>query len=188
MGWFCSECRRFRRVAGRFEAGDGVVVAVVDNVGNVDGGCAGVVSNDVADIAGVDRLVGVSLACMPVSQVLGSSVDVPASFSRRGGSSLGAVCITASTVVVGVVWVLESVVSRVVGSGCASSLSLFVSHFSRSATLPRSSPSFSPFSYPFSLSIFPISDCVILATVNALVNPSFAFRNPSSRPRFMISS
>jgi hypothetical protein len=40
------------------EAGDGLVVVVVDDVGNLDGGCAGVISNDVADIAGVDRLVG----------------------------------------------------------------------------------------------------------------------------------
>ena len=38
-----------------------------------------------------------------MSQVPGGLVDVPASFSRRGGSSLGVVCITASAVEVGVV-------------------------------------------------------------------------------------
>jgi hypothetical protein len=77
---------------------------------------------------------------------------------------------------VGVVWVLASTrtaVSRIVGSVC----SRLVSHISRSAVLPRSSPSFSPF-----------SNCIVPAAFNALVNPSFANRNPSSRPSFIIAS
>jgi hypothetical protein len=89
---------------------DGVVI-VDGSVDVADGGCDGIVSSDVARNGGVDRLVGVSLACMPVSQVLGSSVDIPASLSRRGGSSLGTVCITALVVLVRVVCVLVSVVS-----------------------------------------------------------------------------
>ena len=51
---------------------------------------------------------------------------------------------------VGVVCALESVVARVVGSISIplliSALLCFLSHSSRSAVLPRSSPSFSPFS------------------------------------------
>jgi hypothetical protein len=152
-----SVCRRFRGAGGWFEAGKEVLVVVVNVVGSVDGSvdvadgsCDGIVNSDVARNGGVDRLVGVSLACMPVSQVLGSSVDIPASFSRRGGSSLGTVCILASTMQVGVVCELVFVVTRVVGSVCMLSstltLSCFVSHFSRSTVLPCSSPSFSPFS------------------------------------------
>jgi hypothetical protein len=83
-------------------------VAVVDVVDNVDGGCAGVVSGDVAGLwdargGGAGRC-GLLLACTAVSQVQGGSVDVPASLSGRGGSSSDAVCITALTVVVEVVW------------------------------------------------------------------------------------
>jgi hypothetical protein len=43
-----SQCRSSRGSGGGFGAGDEVVVAVVDSVGNVDGGCACVVSGDVA--------------------------------------------------------------------------------------------------------------------------------------------
>jgi hypothetical protein len=39
-----SECRRSRGAGDRFEAGEEVVVVVVDDVDNVDGGCAGVVA------------------------------------------------------------------------------------------------------------------------------------------------
>ena len=55
------------------------MVAVVDNVVVVDGGCAGVVVGDVAMSRGM-------LGCV----------------------SRGAVCVPASTVVVALVWVLES--------------------------------------------------------------------------------
>jgi hypothetical protein len=49
-----------------------------------------------------------------VSQVMGGSVDIPASFSRRGVPSLGAVCIAALAVEVEAVWVVESTVQVVV--------------------------------------------------------------------------
>jgi hypothetical protein len=101
-------------------------------------------------------------------------------------SSWGAVCIAASaveveavwvvesTMRVAAVWVLESVVPRVVDSVCMLSLTrthvrgsthlpwpCFVSHTSRSAVLPFSSPSFSPLSYPsLSPSDFTTSSCV----------------------------
>jgi hypothetical protein len=51
IGWFGSECRRTRGAGGRFEAGGRLVVVVVNVVGVVDaadGGCAAVVSSDVA--------------------------------------------------------------------------------------------------------------------------------------------
>ena len=199
MGWFCSECRRFRRVAGRFEGGDGVVVAVVDNVGKVDGsvdvadgGCVAVVGGDVAVVMELGGLISgavgarVSLqACEAALQVLGGSVDVPVSFSRRGRSSLGAVCITASTAVNVVVWVLESVVMRVVGSVCMPSsiliFAFFISHALRSAVLPRSTPSFIPFSYPSSNSaVFPFSSDLEIASLTT--------EYASSRPRATIAS
>jgi hypothetical protein len=133
------------------------VEVVVDDVGVVDGGvdvadggCAGVVGSDMVgdgdgrEVETVQQGVG--------SDGLGDSVDVPAFFSRRGSSSWGAVCVTASVVEMGVVWVRAFVVTLVVGTVCTPSLSRFVSHFSRSAVLPRSSPSFSPLSYP---SLFP---------------------------------
>jgi hypothetical protein len=99
-------CRRFREAGGSSGAGDEVVVVVVDVVGVVDGTDGAVARDDVAGDGGDDGLVGVSLACMPVSQVLGGSVDVSAFFRSRGGSSLGSVCVTALAVEVScVVWV-----------------------------------------------------------------------------------
>jgi hypothetical protein len=118
-----SECRRLRRAGGCFEGRDEAVVTVVDDVVDVDGGCAGDVSSDVAGSGGNGGLVV--------------------------GSSKGAVCITASSVAVGVVW---DAVSMVVGPS-------LVVQASRSAVLPRSSPSFSPFSYPSRL---PSSSVAIL--------------------------
>jgi hypothetical protein len=66
----------------------------------------------VAALEGLEGLVtravgagGSPGACEAVSRVLGGSVDVPASLSGRGGSSLGAVCVTASAVEGGVVCV-----------------------------------------------------------------------------------
>ena len=83
------------------------------------------------------------------------------------GLSLGAVCIAASAVQVEVVW---EAVSTMVGLRP-------VVRASHSAILPRSSPSFRPF-----------SNCAVPATFNALINPSFTFANPSLRPSFIISS
>jgi hypothetical protein len=116
-GGLGSVCRLFWGSGCCSEARGVVVVAVVNIVDVVDGVHAGVVPGDVAVVAGTGGLVTgavvawVSLqVCGAVFQVLGSSVDVPASFSRRGGSSLGSVCVTVSAVVVGAVWVLESTV------------------------------------------------------------------------------
>jgi hypothetical protein len=91
---------------------------VIDVVDNVDGGCAAVVIDDVVTSRAV---LGCSAqVCEAVSQVLGRSVDVPASFSRHSSTSV-AVCIAVSTesvvvvwdavsVVIGVTWVAASVV------------------------------------------------------------------------------
>jgi hypothetical protein len=49
IGRLGSVCRRFRDAGGSFEAGEKVVVAVVDSVDSVDGGCAAVVSGDDRD-------------------------------------------------------------------------------------------------------------------------------------------
>jgi hypothetical protein len=80
VGRFGSERRHSRGAGGRFGGGNEVVVVVVDDVDVVDvadGGCAGVVGDDMAESRGDDGLVAVS--------------------------SLGTVCITASAVVVEVV-------------------------------------------------------------------------------------
>ena len=79
------------------------MVVVGDVVGVVDGADGAVARGDVAGDGGGDELVGVSLVCMPFSQVLGGSIDIPASFSRRSGSSPGTVCVTTSTVAVALV-------------------------------------------------------------------------------------
>jgi hypothetical protein len=78
-----SECRLSRGAGGWFEAGGGVIVVAVNGVDSADGGCADVVSGDVADSGGDGGLVG--------------------------ALSRGAVCVTVSTVEVEVVWVLVSV-------------------------------------------------------------------------------
>jgi hypothetical protein len=128
-----SQCWHSRGAGGGFGAGDRVVVVVVNVVANVDGGCAAVVSDAVADSSGVDGQVGVS--------------------------SQGAVCVSTSMVVV-VVCVLESIVALAIGAVCTSASILtcwsrirrsshlsglwLVSQLSRSAVLLRSSPSFTP--------------------------------------------
>jgi hypothetical protein len=56
VGWFGSEYRRLGGAGGSFEAGEKVVVEVVDvvvNVDGADGGCAGVVSGVVCVKASV---------------------------------------------------------------------------------------------------------------------------------------
>jgi hypothetical protein len=90
----------YARCWGRFEAGEEVVVVVVDFVGNVDGGCAAVVSDAVADSGDGWGLETVGLGVLSVE--LEGSVDVPAFLSKRGSSSYVAVCASASTVAVGV--------------------------------------------------------------------------------------
>jgi hypothetical protein len=62
------------------------------------------------------------LVSMAVSRVLGASVDIPTSFSRCSISSVGTVWITALAVQVGMVWVLESIVTLVIGFVCTPSL------------------------------------------------------------------
>ena len=59
------ECRRLGAVVRCFVAGSRVVVAVVNDVGGSDGGCAAVVTDDVATLG---ELVGL------VTKALGSSV------------------------------------------------------------------------------------------------------------------
>jgi hypothetical protein len=53
LGWAGIECHHLRGAGGSFEAGDGMLVAVANNVGDVDGSCVAVVSNDVVMLAGV---------------------------------------------------------------------------------------------------------------------------------------
>jgi hypothetical protein len=95
--------------AGRVSEAEGEpVVVVVNDICIVDGGCADVVRSGMARLwdargGGVGRC-GPLLTCSVVLQVQGGSVDIPMSFSGRGGPSLDAVCITALTVVVAVVW------------------------------------------------------------------------------------
>ena len=108
--WPGSECHHFRGAGSSFGAGDKAVVVVDDVVGIIDGGCSGIVSGGVAALEGKGGLVmramvarGSPQACEAVSQVLGSLVDIPTSFSRHGGSSLGAICITASAEEVSIV-------------------------------------------------------------------------------------
>jgi hypothetical protein len=95
-----------------------------------------------------------SLACAATSQVLGGSVDVPMSFSRCGHSSLGAICIMAFAVGVGIIWVAAD-------CHCRSSFACVT--VSQKLGLLRVSLVFIP--------------CIILS------NPSFATRYPSSQPK-----
>jgi len=92
--------------------------------------------------------------------------------------------VAVSTVVV-VVWVLESVVLTVVlvwvPESTWAAVSTLVAVSSRSAVLPRSSPSFSPFSYPSShIAILPLSSDLDIV--------SFTKLYACSRPRLIISS
>jgi hypothetical protein len=86
---FGSEDHCSRGAEGCFDTGDGAVVAIVDNVDGIDGGCVAVVSNDVAALGEV--LGCLTRVCMAVSVVLGvvwvlksavvaTSVWVPESF------------------------------------------------------------------------------------------------------------
>ena len=59
----------FQGIGGWYEAGGKVFVAVVDVVGSIDGGCAGIVRGDAVVSRGV--LGCVSRVCMAVSMVLG---------------------------------------------------------------------------------------------------------------------
>ena len=81
-----SMCCRSRGVWGWFEAGDEIVVAIVNDVGVVDGADGAIASSDVAVDGGGDRVAV--------------------------GSSRGVVCVPTSTVEGEVVWVPESIVVR----------------------------------------------------------------------------
>ena len=120
-----SVCRRFRGARGCFIAGGRVVVAVddsVDVVDGVDGGCADVVSGDMVVavesslcvMGGFQTCWGPSMVCIMDLQALEVSVDVPTSLSGRGGSLRSAICITVSTLIMGVAWVLTLMVRVVV--------------------------------------------------------------------------
>jgi hypothetical protein len=163
-------CCRSPDAGASFEAGNEVVVVVVvNNVVDIDGGCAGVISGDAAHGGGDDGLVWVSswgAVCIAASAV-----------------EVEAVWVVESTMRVAVVWVLESVVPRVVDSVCMLSSTrthvrgsthlpwpCFVSHTSRSAVLPLSSPSFTPLSYPsFSPINFTAWSCV--SCVSSSIGP-----------------
>jgi hypothetical protein len=126
--------------------------------------------------------------------MMGVPVDIPVSLSGRSGSSWSAVCITVSMVQVGVIWVQESIGMLAVDPICMPSSTwihvcgsthlpwpCFISHASHSAVFPRSSPSFSPFSYSSSsIAVFPF--------FSALEIPSFNTKYACSRPCAMIAS
>jgi hypothetical protein len=146
VGWSGSECRRLHGAGGRFDVENGVLVAVVDDIVDGDGGCAGVVSDDAVDSGDGEGLV--TMWTGVVRDELGGSVDIPAFFRSCGGgnSSLCAVCVTAWIVVVQVVWEVESTVQVVVVWALESTrmavFSISVSVFSTSR------PSSNPSSYP----------------------------------------
>ena len=153
-----------------------VIVTVVNDIDVGDGGCVGIISGYVAALAGTGGLVtravvaGVSLqVCGAVLQVLGSSVDVPASFSRCSGSLLGAVWITAlaldtgfvcvavdchclsSSICVTVLWVLAFFGIPLAFTPCIilSNPSFATKYPSlRPKPIPRSIPSFNPNFFP----------------------------------------
>jgi hypothetical protein len=97
----------------------------------------------------------------------------------------GVICVKVSVVVVEVIWELESVVARSVGSVCTSPLPHFVSHFSRLAVLPLSSPSFTPSSYP---SFLPSSEIEVLPFSSVLAIVPFTNLYACSRPHAMMAS
>ena len=111
-----SVCRRFGEAGGCFSAGGRVVVVAVDVVGVVDGGCVGVVNDDVAALGGPGYMSRVCVAVsmvLEVTWVLKSMQIIISSLGgsiwrvahRRLGSSL--VCMAVSSVL-GAVWVLVS--------------------------------------------------------------------------------
>jgi hypothetical protein len=112
VNWLGNVCHRLQGAGGRFGAGGKVVVVVVDDVGVVDGDCAGVVSGDVVVVDDVGVIDGGCAGVVSGDVVVGSDNEgVVGVFSR------GIVCVTASAVIV-IVWVVEFVLMRVVGSVC----------------------------------------------------------------------
>jgi hypothetical protein len=57
MGRLGKVCRRFRGAGGSSDGGDEVVVGVVNNIVDVDGGCAAIDSGDVAALTDASRRV-----------------------------------------------------------------------------------------------------------------------------------
>jgi hypothetical protein len=141
-----SERRRLRGAGASKQAGDGVLV-VVDDVDNVDGGCACIVSGDVAAVLGkgglVTRAGGSSSVWVAVSMVVGD---------------VGVVWMSTLVVVTLSVWVSASsiktaprnsalawaAIERQSPAPCPS-----VSHFRRSSSFPCCIPSSWPSSSPF---------------------------------------
>jgi hypothetical protein len=167
------------------------VVAVVNGIGSRDVAVwrdAYVIGRDMAGSGAGWGLGTVGLGG-PVD-VMGVPVDIPASLSRRSGSSWSAVCVTASMVQVGVVWVQESIGMLAVDPICTPSLTwirvhgsthlpwpCFISHASRSAVFP-----FSYVSLPVtSLSSFPSSSPVSWPSLQP-------FSYASSSAHFVFSS
>jgi hypothetical protein len=109
MGQPGRECHRSEGAGGSFEAGEQLLVAVVDDVGIVDGSCAGVVSGDMATLRGVLRCM--SRVCVAVSMVLRVAWVLKSTVVAMSVWAL------ASTVEVEVC-ILKCVVSRVINSVC----------------------------------------------------------------------
>jgi hypothetical protein len=174
LGWAAvdgpgKECRHFRIAAGRFDGG-GTLVAVVNGVDSHDMAVWQGVYIVGRDVAGSGAGWGLGTVGLGGSvDAMGVPVDVPASLSGRSGSSWSAVCVTASMVQVGVIWVQESIGMLAVDPVCTPLLTwihvcglthlpwpCFISHASRSAVFP-----FSYASLPItSLSSFPSSSPV----------------------------
>jgi hypothetical protein len=107
-----SVCHCLQDVGGCFDGGGGVVMAIVNGIGSYNvavTACAGIVGHDMAGDADGRGIKTVQQGV--VWDRLRGSVDVPASLSGHGSLSVDAVCITASTVKVEVVWVAALVVS-----------------------------------------------------------------------------
>ena len=134
-------CRRFRAAGASFEAGGKVVVVVVNNVGCADGGCADVVSGDVADSGGDDNRLGVSSRGAVCVTALGVEV--------------GVVCVVAdchcrsSSVCVAVSWVLDFFGVPLAFTAC-----IIPSNPSFATRYPSSRPKFIPSSNPSSIPNF----------------------------------
>ena len=160
VGWPGIQFHCSGAAGGGFWAKDRVVVVVDNKVVIIDCSCAVVARGDMAHVGGVDRLVGVSLSCMLVPQVLGGSVDIPTSFSSCGSLSLGTICIMALAVEVGVVCVAVD---------CHWGLSLSVC------------VAISWVVVFFGVPLY-FTPCIIL------LNSPFAIRYPSSWPKFIPSS
>jgi hypothetical protein len=157
VGRLGSVCRRLQDAGGSFEVGNQVVVAAVDVADNVDRGCAGFISGDVAVLAGKGGLV---------MRAMGA-----------GGSFSVWVAVSLVLVIVWVLKLVQSVVCAVADCHCRLSFAcvaiswvlvlVWVLESMRGVVLDLSRVSLA------------FTACIILS------NPSFAIRYPSSRPKFI---